>query len=281
MNGDYYIWQKLKRKNTFAVEDMLRNIEDDYVCACGRFLVREAGRDSIWTLSGKRNELIKAIIINSKSTLIPVLCGIKEIPEPKFINSLIKKKNIHSVQGLAREVSILEAAMERYNKKPIDAYDYDLMELNKPLQNQKHPSNLVLRVPRLTDLDALAPLQAGYEHEEVLPKGSVFSPAASRVNLANIVAGGKILAAELNGKLIGKINVSAKSFTRYLVGGVYVHPDFRGLGIAKAMASAFITSLINDGMGVTLFVKKPNLAARKLYLALGFTVRGDYRIAYY
>jgi hypothetical protein len=53
------------------------------------------------------------------------------------------------------------------------------------------------------------------------------------------------------------------------------------MGIARCMAEEFIASLINEGMGVTLFVKKNNVAARRLYLGLGFSVSGDYRITYY
>jgi predicted GNAT family acetyltransferase len=127
----------------------------------------------------------------------------------------------------------------------------------------------------------MAALQAAYEQEEVVPRGSTFSPAASRVNIANIIVNGQTLAAELDGRLVGKINISAVSFTRYQVGGVYVHPDFRGLGIARRMATEFIGPLVAQGRGVTLFVKKSNLAARRLYSGLGFSVRGDYRISYY
>ena len=162
--------------------------------------------------------------------------------------------------------------------------DYDLMHLDKMPDEKSYssgPENLVIRTARLTDLDKIAVLQAAYEHEEVLPKGSVFSCAASRLNIANIIAKGHVFAAELDGRLLGKINISSVSFTRYMVGGVYVHPDFRGKGIARRMAAEFIGSLVSLGMGVTLFVKKSNYAARKLYSALGFTVTGDYRISYY
>jgi ribosomal protein S18 acetylase RimI-like enzyme len=262
---------------------LLRAMEGRCVSACGRFLIRGESGDPVWTLRGKDGELA-GLLINSRSTLIPVLCG-REIPFPRFLGGFFLRKRIHSIQGLRGEVVILQEAFEKTTgKQAADIFDYDLMSLDRqpdPKGFLSGPSNLVLRVPRMTDLDEIAPLQAAYEQEEVVPKGSTFSPAASRMNIANIVSRAQVLTAEICGRLVGKINISAVSFTRYQVGGVYVHPDFRGMGIARRMATEFIASLINEGRGVTLFVKKDNLAARRLYTSLGFSVSDDYRITYY
>jgi len=281
--SEYFRWRKMTKRDIPLTEKMLRGMEEDCVSACGRFLSRGPSNDRVWILRGKKNEL-SGLIVNSRSTLMPVFCGMEEIPKPLFLKGFFRVKKIHSVQGLKNEVLVMEKEMEQLGRETADIMDYDLMCIDKlPSQSgcSQGPVNLVLRVPQLTDLDAMAPLQASYEQEEVLPRGSTFSPAASRTNLANIIAGGRILAAQLDGRFIGKINVSAVSFTRYQVGGVYVHPDFRGLGIARRMASEFIRSLINEGMGVTLFVKKNNLPARRLYAGLGFAIRSDYRITYY
>jgi ribosomal protein S18 acetylase RimI-like enzyme len=278
--NENYSWRKLKKKDIPLVESLLRGIENDYVSACGRFLEPSGGQ--IWKLENKKG--ICALLINSRSTLIPVLCGIKEIPRLKFLKGFLREKNIHSIQGLKEDVLVIENEMEKTGRIIADKFEYDLMSLDSlPFGNEKKQGleKLVLRTPQLIDLDAVCPLQEGYEKEEVLPRGSAFSPAASRVNIAKIISDGKILAAQINGRLVGKINVSAVSFTRYLVGGVYVHPDFRGLGIARRMAGEFISSLINEGRGVTLFVKKNNIPARRLYLSLGFKKRGDYLITYY
>jgi len=276
-------WRKMRKRDVPAAERLLRAMEGRYVSACGRFLTREDSSDHVWILRGESGEL-SGLLVNSRSTLIPVLCGRKEIPMPRFLGGFMRKKNVHSVQGLTEEVVVLEDAMEQMGRVITDIFDYDLMTIDRqpdPKGFSSGPSNLVLRVPKLTDLDEIAPLQAAYEQEEVLPKGSVFSPAASRINISNIIYRGQVLAAEICGRLVGKINISAVSFTRYQVGGVYVHPDFRGLGIARRMATEFIAPLINEGRGVTLFVKKTNLAARRLYAGIGFTVMGDYRITYY
>jgi len=279
--SERFFWRKMSKKDIPRVEDLLRDMEDDCVLACGRFLTRDPSSDSVWMLCTDKDEFF-ALLVNSRSTLIPILCGMREIPSPLFLKYFFRLNKIHSVQGLKSEVLVLEKDMEILGKETSEIIDYDLMCIdNPPIKKNNLATNVVLRVPKLTDLNTLAPLQAAYEQEEVLHKGSAFSAAASRVNLANIIKTGRILAAEFNGRLIGKINVNAVSFTRYQVGGVYVHPDFRGLGIARRMASEFISSLAAEGKGVTLFVKKTNLPARRLYLSLGFTVRGDYRITYY
>ncbi|MDR2941675.1 MAG: GNAT family N-acetyltransferase [Treponema sp.] len=277
-------WRKMKESDISAAETLLRAMENKCVGACGRFLTINDTRGGVWLLGEKRGQNPSALLIYSRSTINPVLCGKKEIPCPDFLKALVKKNKIHSVQGQKEDVLVLEEEMEHMGAQVSDTYDYDLMSLDKQPEKKSFssgPSNLVLRKPRLVDIDAIAPLQAAYEREEVLPSGSDFSPSASRVNLANIIAKEQMFCAEVCGKIVGKININAVSFTRYQVGGVFVHPDFRGLGIARRMTAEFISSLIKTGRGVTLFVKKSNFKAQCLYAGLGFTALDDYRITYY
>jgi hypothetical protein len=270
----------MQNNDAASVELLLRANEDNYTGACGRFLARSFS-DPVWILGDKSGK-IDALIISSRSTVIPVLCGANEIMNPGFPYAFFGSKKIHSIQGLKQEVILLEKIMESRNRETRDIFDYYLMSLDRQQRTEnKEISGLVLRTPNLVDIDAIAPLQAAYEQEEVLPAGSTFSPAASRINIVNIIAKGLILAAELNGKLVGKINVNAVSYTKYQIGGVYVHPDFRGMGIARKMTAVFIASLMSRGKGISLFVKKSNLAACKLYKGLGFSIKGDYRITYY
>jgi len=277
-------WRKMKNDGDIkSAEILLRANENKNVSACGRFLALDETKGSVWLLNGK-NANPQALFVYSRKTLIPVFCGKKEIPYPDFLKELVKKNKIHSVQGQKQDVLVLEDMIKQAGAQASDIYDYDLMSTdNQPEKKcfSSGPVNLVLRTPRLVDLDAASPLQAAYEKVEVLPNGSDFSPAASRVNLANIIAKGQILCAEIDGRMVGKINVNAVSFTRYQVGGIFVHPDFRGLGIARRMTAEFISPLIKSGKGITLFVKKNNVQAKRLYSGLGFTAFGDYRISYY
>ena len=276
-------WLKMKKREALVTENFLRKAEEYYVSACSRFIDRETAKNNIWVLYGKNGEL-SALLLHSRKALLPALCGRMEIPVPDFLCGLFRTTYIHSVQGLKEEAILLEKKLEELGRKTSENIDYDLMAIDKAPDTGSYsagPKNLVLRKPLFTDIDSLAALQANYEREEVLPKGSVFYPAASRRNTEMLVKKSEILAAELNGRIVGKINVNAVSFTRFQVGGVYVHPDFRGQGIASRMAVQFIDSLVARDRGVSLFVKKSNLAARKLYERLGFAVKGDYRISYY
>ncbi|MCL2759902.1 MAG: GNAT family N-acetyltransferase [Treponema sp.] len=280
---DNFQWRKIKKHDLPYVKKMLLENENDYVGACARFITRSGLRDPVWVLCGKNNT-VSAMILNSGSTVFPVLCGNKNIPNLNFFKGFLKSKKIYSIQGLKNEVIVLEDVIKQNRIIPADVIDYELMSLDKPLQNsgiKKGPANLEMYVPKMTDIDVMAPLQAGYEKEEVIPKGSVFSPAASRINTERIITSGQVLTAKINGRMVGKININAVSFSRYQVGGVYVHPDFRGQGIAGRMTAEFISTLAKEGKGLTLFVKKNNIAARRIYINIGFTVRGDYRITYY
>jgi len=280
--SDSLFWRKLNKSDIPHVEKLLKDAENNYVNACAKFIARKELNSLIWALCAKDKE-IQALLINSKNNILPVIFG-KKIPPLDLRKGFLPSNKIHSVQGLKEEVLILEEELSKSGWKPKEIIDYDLMALDaspNKKENLSGFSNLVLRPPVMTDIDAIAPLQADYEKVEVLPKGSTFSPTASRLNLLEILANNKVLIAEIDGRIIGKINVSAVSFTRYQIGGVYVHPDFRGKGIAHLMAYQFISSLIAEGRGVTLFVKKTNISARRLYLSLGFKMINDYCISYY
>jgi len=279
---DSFSWRKVKKSDFPRVEKLLMDAENNYVNACAKFLLQKEADVQIWVLSGKNDE-IRAVIIYWKNNILPVLCGHTEALDELNKKVLISWK-IHSIQGLKPEVMALEKEITKNMGEPKDIIEYHLMSLDAPPKKKNVSSdltNLRLVIPKMADIDAIAPLQAEYEKEEVLPKGAVFSPGASRVNTAHIIAKGQVLAAEIDGKFVGKINVSAVSFTRFQVGGVYVYPEFRGRGIASAMAYEFISSLISQGRGVTLFARKSNISACRLYKSLSFKNINDYSIIYY
>jgi ribosomal protein S18 acetylase RimI-like enzyme len=290
----------MRRRDGPEIERILFDRERYCVGAVGRYL--DAGSPQGWVfreggalfsappagMSAGASAGIYAMILNSHRSLFPILCGdtggYAGVPFPPFMKRLIRSFPLHTVQGLRGDVEFLEEGIAALGREPVDRLDYDLMALDREPRAEAFgtfPPGLMLRRPAAADMGELFALQSAYEMEEVLPKGAVFNPAASRLNLARILAEGQILAAELDGRIVGKINTSAVSFTRCQIGGVYVHPGCRALGIGRRMTAEFARTLIRQGRGVSLFVKKQNAAARKVYLRIGFERVGDYRISYY
>jgi ribosomal protein S18 acetylase RimI-like enzyme len=200
------------------------------------------------------------------------------------MRGFLNKPPVHLVQGLLGDAQLLEAALADLGYHAAEQRDYDLMALDKAPGAGvpgAFPKGLELRRPGLADLEALCPLQAGYEEEEVLPRGAALNPAACRLALNKILTKEQSLIACLDKRIVGKINTNAAAFTRVQIGGVYVLPEYRGLGIGSRMTAVFAEQLAARGRGLTLFVKKSNPAAQKIYRRIGFVEAGDYRISYY
>ena len=249
--------------------------------ACSRFLNRDSLKSHIWTLSGRDGE-VTALIVHCRQLLLPVLCG-QKIPLPYFLYGIFGPIPIHSLQGRKEDAEIMEFGLERIGLFAVESNDYDVMCIDRePFDfHSAGPVGLIIRKPEPADMDALAALHAAYEQEEVIPAASEFNTAVSRLNTQRIFSTEQMLVAELGGRLVGKINTNAAAFTRFQVGGVYVHPNYRGLGIARRMTGEFAADLVAQGRGISLFVKKSNIWARRLYQRIGFEISGDYRISYY
>ena len=280
-----FTWHKISHKisndDFLKAEGFLRSREDFCTGACSKIL--SSNFSHIWTYNDDDNE-VAALMLHSRSSLFPVFSNKENIPLPDFFGRFLRKVNIYSVQGLSKDVKILEKGMEDSGFIAADTIDYDLMTLNTSPPDacfENGPEGLILRPPLQGDKEELFQLHSAYEKEEVIPRHGFFNSTSSRKTLERLLSGEKMLIAVLGSKIAGKINTNAKSYSKYQIGGVYVLPEFRGLGIAKIMSAAFIRELLNSNMGVNLFVKKRNIAANKLYKRLGFSVMGDYRISYY
>ena len=275
-------WRKIKRRQVPEAEALLQSQERWCMNACSRFLSRRALKGRVWTLGGSDGK-IAALAVLSRQTLLPVLCDQKKIPSPRFLCGIFGAVPIYSLQGKIEDTEIMASALEKIGLSATENIDYDMMYIDRAPGDFKSagPAGLVIREPKPSDMDALAMLHGAYEREEVLPSTAEFNAAVSRLNTERLFASEQLLVAELDGRLVGKVNTNATAFTRCQVGGVYVHPDYRGRGIARRMTGEFVTDLVSHGWGVSLFARKSNPSARRVYQRLGFAINGDYRISYY
>jgi ribosomal protein S18 acetylase RimI-like enzyme len=283
-------WRRVKRRNLISCETFLRDREKCCVSACSRFRSRARG-DRFWTFPAPagtdgRDGENAALLFYHHRILFPVFAAssLHKIPVPHFLGRFVMLNPLHAIQGVPAVTEIFEEALDSLDYEKTDQFDYDLMSLDQEpdmASLRAGPADLVLFKPGTEDLEEMLPLQADYDREEVLPRGSEFKLENSRLNLGYIINKEQLLAAKLEGKIVGKINTNAVSFTRFQIGGVYVHPDYRGLGIARRMTAALTATLFSRGKAVTLFVKKQNAAARSVYAKVGFEATTDYRICYY
>ncbi|MDR1326631.1 MAG: GNAT family N-acetyltransferase [Treponema sp.] len=258
----------------------LREREPYCVSACARIMRCNWLLDDIWAFHER--DAISALFFHSQRSLFPIFNKNKNIPFPFFMERFLKKTAIHASQGLSMDVEMLQNFIAYAGIQPRQIIDYDLMALEgMPAMPTKAQPSLILRRPLAEDMDRLYRLQAAYEQEEVLPQGVEFSPAACRQTLEHIVAHEKIIIACIGSRIVGKINTTATSFSRYQIGGVFVRPDYRHQGIASRMAAVFTHLLCAEGKAITLFVKKRNAIARAVYERIGFRALDDYRINYY
>ena len=276
-------WHRIPKDELFAAETYLREREKFCVAASARFLHLQNKRGHVWRLSGPEGNIF-ALLLHHHRTLFPVFEKNHSISCPHFLNRFLGKIPIHAVQGLREDTELLENLMENSGYYAEERIDYDLMSIDTPPRQEalkSGPADLILRKPEAGDKESVYILQSAYEQEEVLPKNAAFDPSVCRLNMEHILSSERILLAELDGQIVGKINTSAVSFTRYQIGGVYVRPDCRGRGIAARMTAVFIQNLLDSGRGITLFVKHRNNAARAAYLKVGLSTLADYRISYY
>jgi RimJ/RimL family protein N-acetyltransferase len=286
-------WKKPGLFSSGETEAFLRKRERYSVGACYRYLALRDESLYWYTENG--------FLLHVRRTLFPVFDFAEDayrrrLPLPRRLEKICAGEGLHAAQGLVRDMELLGPALSLCGVIPSETIDYDLMELGYPREvpdSGRDPfsvvspalpranRDIILRVPGPEDADALFPLQAGYDQEEVLPRAAVFNLAVCRKNLEAIISTGLVLAAEYQGRLVGKININAESYTRSQIGGVYVDPACRGRGIGSALIAGFIRLFASRGKDFTLFVKKRNAAARRMYDRIGFTKLGDYRIDYF
>ncbi|MFP3040854.1 GNAT family N-acetyltransferase [Treponema primitia] len=275
-------WRRAGKSEAIRTEEFLRSHEYYCVNACAQFLQKNSPHEQVWYLTDP-DGTISAVLLRFGGMLFPVFGSTRNPPLPRFIKSFLGRISIRAVLGMLDEAELLETALASRGYHAAEHRNYDLMTLDSQSgwENCSGPQELVLRKPGFTDMDLLYPLQAAYEKEEVLPKDTAFNPVACRCNLSKILTREQSLIACLGTRIVGKINTNAASFSRVQIGGVYVLPEYRGQGIGRRMTAAFVGELIKAGRGLTLFVKKDNPAAQKIYRQLGFKTIGDYRISYY
>jgi uncharacterized protein len=139
------------------------------------------------------------------------------------------------------------------------------------------PDPAVRRV-RLAELDILMPACVAMFTEEVgVSPLSSDGGAAYRARVTELIRSGRAFARIEDGQVIFKAEVGAATPQVCQVQGVWVRPEFRGLGLAApGMAAVVIEARRTISPVVSLYVNDFNAPARATYLRAGFAEVGEF-----
>ena len=152
----------------------------------------------------------------------------------------------------------------------------------QPLMSIDGPSPLAadpaVRCVRLDELDILLPASIAMFTEEVgISPLNGDGGASYRARVMELVRSGRALARVEDGQVIFKAEVGAATPQACQVQGVWVHPAYRGRGLA-APGMAAVVALARESISpvVSLYVNDFNAPARATYLRAGFTEVGEF-----
>jgi predicted GNAT family acetyltransferase len=257
----------------------------------GRLCLPRSSRSSLWihSLPEERAIVRGALLCTSTGLAFPLFPeGVSSESEgaeaDRELATLVVARRFEaaSVVGPARDVERLERAL---SLRPLVAVEYRLMRRlippSPPAPSRSKLPGLSIHAVGPADLEALFPLQEAYEREEVLTPIHRFDSGGSRAALARSLRGETIVAASLAGAFVGKAGTNARAFSLDQIGGVFVAPPYRRLGIGRLLMEDLLARLAARDKGAVLFVKTRNEPARALYRGLGFEEIDDYRADYF
>lgn len=143
------------------------------------------------------------------------------------------------------------------------------------------PAKLEIHTANAADLDRLWPLQQQYELEEVVFDAADFNERLSRFSFGVALSRENHWYGSVDSEVACKVSTNARGIHWIQIGGVFTSTPWRRHRLAYALLRHVIDHYRQKSLGLCLFVKKSNLAARGLYEKLGFRIVGDYRIVYY
>ena len=94
--------------------------------------------------------------------------------------------------------------------------------------------------------------------------------------MASLIAAGRAWARFEHGQVVFKAEVGSQSPTVGQIQGVWVHPEWRGLGIGAAGTATLAAVIVGTGRVASLYVNNFNAVARAAYARVGFAEVGTF-----
>ncbi len=239
---------------------------------------RRSGRFTVFAHDG----VIEATVFHTAGGFVFPVLPEDGAPDPTTLSRKLKgvQGRLFCIMGLDRDVRGFQRLL---NTTPLDTVNYFLMTRTcaTPIDPEPLPDGMVIRKASVRDAEALYPIQREYEIEEVVLRPESFDPASCMSHLKLSLRQQLVYAVEYDGRMVGKAQTNARGFTWDQIGGVYTERSLRGRGIAGAVMYRLLRDIERDGRHSTLFVKRQNVPALRMYRRLGYSITDEFTIAYY
>ena len=234
-------------------------------------------------------KIVSLLMLSSDSIITPVFTDDSSFDIPKDIlkQSALYRKKYLTLMGLKDDIKKLEKLFDNRNRMSVDYFQLTASSADVPgrIDNyqQKSPfANypLMIRRAEISDLEYLMPLRKAYEKEEVLIDPAHYNEQASMSRFKKTIIDKNVFYASSGETPVATCCISSAGVGWYQIGGVYTRPELRSRGISTRIMSELARTSEKAGKNLTLFVKKNNAPALKLYQNCGFSRSGDFRITY-
>jgi uncharacterized protein len=209
------------------------------------------------------------------ANLVPVQAGPQAVGA--FAERALRQgRRCSSIVGVSAAVGELWGLLRPYWGPARDVRAAQpLMAIEGPSPVDADPA---VRRVRLDETDTLLPASIAMFTEEVGISPLTGDGGASyRARVAELVRSGRAFARIEDGQVIFKAEVGAATPRACQVQGVWVHPDFRGRGLAApGMAAVVRLARASISPVVSLYVNDFNTPARATYLRAGFHEVGEF-----
>lgn len=235
-------------------------------------------------------KIVSLLMIGADSTIAPVFTEESSTPVPPELlkQSAVHRKRYLTIMGLKKDLLRFEYLLKNRNKMSVDYHQLAAPSSEVPsrvseyLKTKPEFIDHDIRINRAVpaDLDMLMPLRKAYELEEVLLNKSHFNEQACRSRFRKTIAERQVFYASFKNSPAATCCINTEGINWYQIGGVYTQPNLRSRGISAALMARTASEAAVDGKNLTLFVKKNNKPALKLYKNCGFSNTGEFRITY-
>ena len=279
---------------TEASEFITRNEQDNITLSSlfhkeGRCVMPAAAKYKVFLFRDSTTTVLKGVASFSEGGQILHCLKFTAEEEKKAFCELfsaeIPKDQLFCILGEKTGCDLIALAM---NKRKKDVRVYTLMHYAGCAQKLLPPEKLELVRCGTEHLEALAPLQKGYEMEEVLTSPDDFDEAVSRLTMRRFLREQIIYALfapaavpGLQRQAVAKAGTNALGLNWYQLGGIYTLPAFRGRGCAAFLAQTLAEVNMAANKKTALFVKNINIPAQKAYKKAGFVPDKPFEIIYY